>query len=48
MMAETMQQNLNFNSHTREGVTGSVNQFMSGTSDFNSHTREGVTKEYQI
>ena len=32
----------NFNSHTREGVTASVN-FSAGQKNFNSHTREGVT-----
>ena len=34
---------LNFNSHTREGVTQSLCILRLFTSDFNSHTREGVT-----
>ena len=35
--------NLNFNSHTREGVTGIMCYPLWKIMNFNSHTREGVT-----
>ena len=34
---------MDFNSHTREGVTKFVPVIVYGNGDFNSHTREGVT-----
>ena len=34
---------MNFNSHTREGVTRTFFRLGSCFADFNSHTREGVT-----
>ena len=34
---------MDFNSHTREGVTADEPDIKSDSSDFNSHTREGVT-----
>ena len=35
---------MNFNSHTREGVTYWGTLFGVGIFNFNSHTREGVTQ----
>ena len=34
---------MNFNSHTREGVTVSIFMIPTYFANFNSHTREGVT-----
>ena len=34
---------INFNSHTREGVTIHFHGFTNDVLNFNSHTREGVT-----
>ena len=36
---------MDFNSHTREGVTITAKYSFVATIDFNSHTREGVTRQ---
>ena len=43
MTAEELTEKVNFNSHTREGVTYPFIYHQMHLRDFNSHTREGVT-----